>query len=260
MMVVQLKMRSLVVITDHWSASIKHSFCFLNIVRKFFGRYVFETLKAFPLTGDYPNQIPKQGPIELEFPKQLWCCLFVFLYFCIFVFLYFCIFFLTPVYNRFLSSTLFCDRTFSIQLCQFNFHFWHFDRLFVPQIGLSWNPFCTIEKIYESLISNNFIEFPHLHNFINLLSCKHNFKCDDVFAWLACRNSLLWRKILKQASSQRNLLNELLLQPKLNAHQGRNDKERCNGGISKDFFPVSIFSFLSQVHSLVVDGIKAFIK
>ena len=157
-MVVESKMRSLVVITDHWSASIKHSFCFLNIVRIiFFGRYVFETLKAFPLTGDYPNQIPKQGSIELEFPKQLWCCLFVYLYFCIFVFLYFCIsVFLTPVYNRFLSSTLFCDRTFSIQLCQFNFHFWHFDRLFVRQIGLSWNPFCTIEKIYESLISNNY--------------------------------------------------------------------------------------------------------
>ena len=80
----------------------------------------------------------------------------------------------------FLSWTLFCDRTGSIQLCQFNFHSWQFDRLFVGQIGLSWNPFCAIEKSIEAWNWTT-AKNPKLHKLFLQCVCQHWYIRFDYF-------------------------------------------------------------------------------
>ena len=87
-----------------------------------------------------------------------------------FVFCYFV--FLTSVYNLFLELNFVLWSDGSIQLCQFNFHSWQFDRLFVGQIGLSWNPFSAIEK---SIKARNWttVKNPNLHKLLLQRVCQH---------------------------------------------------------------------------------------
>ena len=111
------------------------------------------------------------------------------------------------LYNLFLESNFVLWSDGSIQLCQFNFHSWQFDRLFVPKLVYHETLFLQLkilsklngteqirEKKSQVLSSPNFylncIQITHFHCFVSLNPFSGQLVCSSEVDW-SCTKALL---------------------------------------------------------------------